>query len=50
MIIDIEQQENSLKNKTTIKKRVYVITKGVIRKTNEKFEYREDFSIGPLSY
>jgi len=50
VIIDIEQQENSLKNKTTIKKRVYVITKGVIRKTNEKFEYREDFYIGPLSY
>lgn len=50
VIIEIEQQESSSKNKATIKKRVYVITRGVIRKTNEDFEYREDFYIGPLSY
>ncbi len=50
VIIEIEQEENSTKNKTSIKKRVYVITKGVINKTNEAFEYRENFYIGPLSY
>lgn len=50
IVIEIEQQENSLKNKTRIKKRVFITTKGVIKKTNEQFEYREDFYIGPLSY
>lgn len=49
--VDIEQEEvYNKQKKSRIKKRVYVLIKGVIKKTNEDFSYNEYFYIAPLSY
>ncbi|KAB1067298.1 GPW/gp25 family protein [Tamlana haliotis] len=49
--VHIEQEEiNSKGQKSKIKKGVYILVKGVIKKINENFSYKEHFYIAPLSY
>lgn len=49
--VKIEQEEiNSKQTKSRIKKRVYILVNGVVKKTNENFNYNEHFYIAPLSY
>lgn len=49
--VNIEQEEINIKReKSRIKKSVHILVKGVVKKTNEDFSYREHFYIAPLSY
>jgi phage baseplate assembly protein W len=49
--VNIEQEEINIKReKSRIKKSVYIMVKGVVKKTNEPFKYVEHFYIAPLSY
>ncbi len=49
--VEIKQEEiDKNKKKSRIKKRIYILVDGVIKKTNEDFNYKEHFYIAPLSY
>lgn len=49
--VEIKQEEIDNSNKKSkIKKKVYIVVTGVVKMTNEAFNYKEFFYIAPLSY
>lgn len=49
--VDInEVRSSSYNNSLRMKKKVYVIVEGFVKKTNRPFKFKLDFFVGPLSY